>query len=176
MSKDDLRKTLAAIPEREKIDLLLRVVDGDALVAAELRSKLRKTSSTPATHRTVGALRMRAQEIAEARELSHAKRREAEQRRQAEEAEKARRARLKGLKQRGVAVWREIETEIERRNSSGYDRATELLFDLQVLAAEEESQGEFARRLDSIRAQHESKRKFIERLSKLGRHDDERTA
>jgi hypothetical protein len=168
MSKDDLRETLAAMPEREKIALLLRVVDGDAHVATELRNKLRKKSSAPAAHRTVGALRMRAREIAEERELGDAKRREAERRRQAEEAEKARRARLKVLKQRGAAVWREIEQEIERRNASGYDRATELLSDLQALAAEEGSQSDFARRLASIRAQHENKRKFIERLNKLG--------
>jgi hypothetical protein len=168
ISKDDLHETLAAIPEREKIALLLRVVDGDAHVAVELRNKLRKKSSASVTHRTVGALRMRALEIAEARDRTNAERREAERRRQAEEAEKARRARLKVLKQRGAAVWREIEQEIERRNPSGYDRATELLSDLQALAAEEGSQGEFARRLGSIRAQHENKRKFIERLSKLG--------
>jgi hypothetical protein len=168
MSKDDLRETLAAMPEREKIALLLRVVDGDAHVATELRNKLRKKSSAPAAHRTVGALRMRAQEIAEARDRTDAERREAERRRQAEETEKARRARLKVLKQRGAAVWREIEQEIERRNASGYDRATELLSDLQALAAEEGSQSDFARRLGAIRAQHESKRKFIERLNKLG--------
>jgi len=167
ISKDDLRKTLAIIPEREKTELLLRVVDGDAHVATELRARVRKASSAPATHRTVGALRMRAQEIAEERELGHAERREAERRRQADEAEKARRARLKVLKHRGAAVWREIEQEIERRNASGYDRAAELLSDLQALAAEERSQGEFARRLGSIRAQHENKRKFTERLTKL---------
>ena len=167
MSKDELRETLAVIPEREKTELLLRVVDGDALVAAELRKTLRKKSSAPATHRTVGALRMRAGEIAEARERAYAERREAERRRQVEEAEKARRVRLKALRQRGVAVWREVEQEIERRNPSGYDRAAELLSDLQALAAEEGSQGEFARRLASLRAQHENKRKFVERLTRL---------
>jgi hypothetical protein len=168
MSKDELRETLAAIPEREKTELLLRVIDGDALVAAELRKTLRKKCSAPATHRTVGALRMRAGEIAEARERAYDERREAERRRQVEEAEKARRVRLEALKQRGAAVWREVEREIERRNPSGYDKATELLSDLRVLAAEEGSQSDFARRLASIRAQHETKRRFIERLSKLG--------
>lgn len=71
------------------------------------------------------------------------------------------------LEGRDAGVWREIEQEIERRNASGYDRAAELLSDLQALAAEEGSQGEFARRLGWIRAQHESKRKFIERLTRL---------
>jgi hypothetical protein len=42
---------LASIPDREKIELLLRIVDGDALVPVELRNKLRKnfldTCGTP---------------------------------------------------------------------------------------------------------------------------------
>jgi hypothetical protein len=175
-SNDDLHKTLASIPEREKIELLLRVVDGDAHVAAELRSRVRKKSSAAAAHRTVDALRVRAREIAEERDRTDAERREAERRRQVEEAEKARRVRVKILKQRGVGVWREVEQEIERRNPSGYDKATELLSDLQVLAAEEGSQNEFARRLASLRTRHETKRKFIERLASLERDSDKGTS
>lgn len=87
-----------------------------------------------------------------ARESVAAERREAERRRQAEEAEKARRARLKALRQRGEAAWREIEAEIERRNASGYDRAASLLSDLQALALEEGSQADFSHRLARIRA------------------------
>jgi hypothetical protein len=175
MSRDELRGALAVIPEREKADLLLRVVDGDTRLAAELRRKVRKKNPVPATHRTAGTLRMRAKEIAEARERAEAERLEAERRRQAAEAEKARRARLKILKQRGAAsVWREIEQEIERRNPTGYDNAMSLLFDVQALALEEGSRDDFDRRLGSIRARHEKKAKFIERLSKLGRDSDER--
>src|SRR5206468_12440372 len=94
ISKDELHKTLAIIPEGEKTELLLRVVDGDTHVAAELRKKLRKKSSAPTTRRTVGALRLRAREIAGARDGANSERREAERRRQAEEAERARRVRL----------------------------------------------------------------------------------
>ncbi|UPK05460.1 hypothetical protein [Bradyrhizobium sp. 170] len=175
MSKDGLRKAVAVIPEREKAELLLRVVDGDTHVAAELRSRVRKKNPAPATHRTVGALRTRAQEIREARERAEAECHEAERRRQAAEAEKARRTRLMILKQRGASsVWREIEEGIERRNPTGYDSAISLLSDLQALAVEEGNQDDFDRRLSSIRARHEKKAKFIERLSKLGRDSDER--
>jgi hypothetical protein len=175
MSKDGLRKAVAVIPEREKAELLLRVVDGDTHVAAELRSRVRKKNPAPATHRTAGALRTRAQEIREARERAEAERLEAERRRQAAEAEKARRTRLMILKQRGASsVWREIEEGIERRNPTGYDSAISLLSDLQALAVEEGNQDDFDRRLSSIRARHEKKAKFIERLSKLGRDSDER--
>jgi hypothetical protein len=175
MSSDELRNALAAVPEREKAELLLRVVDGDTRVAAELRRRVRKKNPVPAAHRTAATLRMRAKEIAEARESAEAERLEVERRRQAAEAEKARRARLKILKQRDAgSVWREIEQEIERRNPAGYDNAMSLLCDAQALALEQGNQDDFDRRLGSIRARHEKKAKFIERLRKLGSDGDER--
>jgi len=71
------------------------------------------------------------------RQRKHAiqqRRREAERRRRAEE-EEARRVRLGVLVARGMAsVWREVETEVERRSAAGYERAVGLLRDLQVLA------------------------------------------
>jgi hypothetical protein len=176
ISKDRLRKVLVTIPEREKIELLLRVADGDPYVGAELRSRLRKKSPAPAGLRTAGTLRMRAREIGEARERASVERREAERRKQAAEAEKARRARLTDLKRRGASVWREIEEGIERRNPSGYDQAISFLSDLQALAVEEGSQDDFNGRIGSIRARHEKKGKFIERLNKLGRDSDKGTA
>jgi hypothetical protein len=173
MSRNKLRDALAVISERERAELLMRVVDGDTRVAAELRRKVRKKDPVTSAHRTAGTLRMRAKEIAEARERAEAERLEAERRRQAAEAEKARRARLKILKQRGAtSVWRQIEQEIERRNLAGYDNAMSLLLDVQALAIEEGSREDFDRRLGTIRAQHEKKAKFIERLNKLGRESD----
>jgi hypothetical protein len=177
VSKDDLREALAALAEHEKTELLLRFMEGDGHVAAELKSRIRKgRPASAAPRRTVGALRLRAQQIEAAREHAAAERREAERRRQAKEAEKARRARLEALKQRGAKVWSEIEQEIERRNASGYDLAVSLLSDLQVLSAEEGSREDFDRRLASIRTRHEKKGKFIERLTKLGRANDEGAA
>jgi hypothetical protein len=168
-SEDDRREMLAAVPDREKIELLLRVADGDPLVMAEIRNRLRKERPAPAVLRTAGGLRKRVQQIEAARERAAAERREAERRREAEKARKERRARLDALKQRGDGVWREIEAEIERRNPSGYDRAASLLSDLHVLAVEEGSEDDFSHRLVSIRARHERKGKFIERLSGLVR-------
>ena len=167
-SKDDLRRAVAAIAERDKTELLLRVAEGDVHVAAELRRSVRKQGpGVSAPCRTAGALRERAQEIAEARERGLAERLEAERRRQAKEAEKARRVRLDEIKRRGESVWREIEQEIERRNPSGYDRAASLLSDLQALAEEQKDQQDFDHRLALIRARHEKKGKFIERLIRL---------
>lgn len=176
LSEDDLRESLAAISEHEKTELLLRITHGDPLASAEFRSRAREVCPAPTARRTAGELRIRAREIAGLREREDAERRDAELRRQAEEAERTRRTRLDALKRRGADVWREIDQEIERRNASGYDRATALLFDLQALAVEAGRQDEFNRRLASIRTAHERKPKFIERLSRIGRDNDEEVA
>jgi len=114
--------------------------------------------------------------MAEARARANAEHREAEQRRHAEQVKEARRARLKALKQRGAWVWREIEEEIERRNAAGYDKAAGLVSDLQALAAEEGSQVDFGHRLAALRARHQRKAKFIERLNELGLEHGQRSA
>ena len=118
--------------------------------------------------RTVAELRARAAGVHVEREAAAAERREAERRRQAEIAAKTRRARLDALAQRGTeSVWREIETEVERRNAAGYDRATDLLRDLQSLAEENGSVEEFTDRAGALRVRHARKTRFIERLAEL---------
>ena len=44
ISEGELRNAVAAIPEHERTELLLRIVDGDSYVGTELRSRLRKKS------------------------------------------------------------------------------------------------------------------------------------
>lgn len=172
ISVEAARGVLAAVPEAEKTALLLRLVDGDPHVAAELRSKLREAraqarASARTPCRTAGDLRIRAEAIRAKRERAEAERLEAERRRQAEEAEKARRARLDAVKRQGTSVWRDIEMEIERRNADSYDRAARLLFDLGTLADEGGTTEEFSNRLRSIRDRHARKKRFIERLAGL---------
>jgi len=79
-------------------------------------------------------------------------------------ARQARRARLDALKRRGESVWPEIESEIERRNASGYDKAAALLFDLRTIAEGNGTIETFIRRLQAIRERHARKERFIERL------------
>ena len=173
VSDDAVREAIAAIPEAEKTALLQCLVDGDPHVAAEVRSRVREAVAPAAgerreRRRTVADLRARAAAICEERETAAAERREAERRRQAELEEKARQARLGALAARGAAsVWREVETEIERRNAAGYERAVHLLRDLRVLAEEDGSAKEFSERVRSLRDRHERKKRFVERLAGL---------
>ena len=173
MSTDVLHAAIAAIPAGEKTALLQRLVDGDPHVAAEVRTMVRKAVMPAAGEarerpRTVAELRARAAGIRKERETAAAERRESERRRQAEIAAKARRVRLDALAQRGTgSVWREIETEIERRNAAGYERAIGLLRDLQSLAEENGSVKELSDRVRALRDRHARKTRFTERLAEL---------
>ena len=170
-SSAEFRTVIAAMSESQKTALLLRVAEGDPHVAAELRSRTRKAASVrdpraSSPLRSAVALRNRAEAIRKERETAAAERRRVERLRQEQLAEQARRARLEALRRRGDDdVWREIETEVERRNASGYDRAASLIGELRAVAKEDDAMAAFARRLGALRRRHERKQRFLERLS-----------
>jgi rubrerythrin len=166
-------RIIAAMPDREKNRMLARLVDGEPHLAAELRAEIRDRLATeidaPAVvARTVGELRSRARAIALAREQAAAEKAAAEMKRHAREAEKARRSRLNELVRRGERVWHEVESEIERRNPAGYDKAASLLGDLRALADERGTTPDFRTHLRAIRERHAGKGRFLERLTKIG--------
>jgi hypothetical protein len=171
VSPDSVRKVIADLPDHEKTGLLVRLFEGAPHVAAELRSAVRRClepEAPPAALRTVGELRARAHAIRLARERAEEDRAAAERSRQVEEAEKARRAQLDAIARRGESIWSEIETEIERRNAAGYDKASGLLIDLRAIAEERGRTEDFNRRLQAIRERHARKTRFIERLAAMG--------
>ena len=174
LSATEVRAVVAAIPDTEKTALLCRLVAGDPHVAAELGRRVREAAATAGDmdtgHRTVRELRTRAAEIRRQAEAAAAARREAERQRRARAAEAERRARLAVVKRRGAAVWREVETEIEKRNAGGYDRALALLLDLRALAQEDGTLAAFSDRVHGLRDRHSRKLRFIERLRQLDQH------
>jgi hypothetical protein len=155
------------LSEQEKAELLARFVEGDPHVAAELRTRARKQNALLETCRTVGALKAKAEWFRRTREIAEAAKRDKEERRMAEEREKARRVRLDAIRQRGEYAWKEVESQIELRNASGYDRAASLLGDLKEVASEQDKLDDFARRLQDIRARHARKGQFIARVKGL---------
>lgn len=62
------------------------------------------------------------------------------------------------------AVWQEVEELISRRNAPAYDRATALLLDLRERSRKGRKTTKFARLLAALRARHERKGRFLERL------------
>jgi hypothetical protein len=172
-SSDLARRAITAMTDREKTEMLMRLFDGDPHVPAELRAAVRNrlapgTDASPAAARTVGELRSRAQAIRLAHQRTEAEKADAERKRQAEVAEKARRTRLDAIARRGESAWSEIESEIERRNAPGYDKAASLLLDLRRIAEERGAIEDFAGRFRTIRERHARKERFIKRLAAIG--------
>jgi len=170
VSPEAIRNVIAAMPDSAKTGLLVRLFDGDPHVAAELRARVRKgrePGGSVIALRTVGELRARADAIRLARERAAANTAAVERQLQADAAEKVRHARLEALRRRGESAWREVEDEIERRNSTSYDKAA-ALSDLRVLAEKLGTTDEFQRRLNAIRDRHARKGRFIERLAAIG--------
>jgi hypothetical protein len=172
-SSKAVKSIIAAMTDPEKTSFLTRLFDGDAHVGNGLRALVRQRltppTDTPAVPvRTVGDLRARAKAIRQARERAMAEKAAAERKRREEETERSRRARLDAIARRGESVWQEIETEIERRNATGYDRATSLLLDLRAISKEKGAPEDFLGRLQEIRNRHARKERLIERLAKLG--------
>jgi hypothetical protein len=164
---------ISAMTDAAKTTMLSRLFDGDPHVAAELRAKVRNRMASnadapPIVARTVGELRARAAAIGLAREQAAAEKLAAERKRRVKEAAKARQARLLAIARRGEGIWLEVEAEIERRNAAAYDKAAELLVDLQALAKQRGTIEDFLHRLHAIREKHVRKERFIERLTALG--------
>jgi hypothetical protein len=171
ISTDAGRQVIAAMADSEKTKLLARLFEGDPHVAAELKAEVRKRlkpkPGTQSGARTVGELLARAEAIGLAREKAKAAEAAAQQQRAAKQAEKVRRARIDAIARRGESVWREVESEIERRNAKGYDKAAELLGDLHALANERGTIADFEKRLRAIEERHSSKPRFVERLTAI---------
>lgn len=172
-SSKAVNSVIATMTDPEKTSFLKRLFDGDAHVGNELRALVRHRLTPPTDTRavpvrTVDDLRARAKAIRQARERALAEKAAAERKRRAEETERSHRARLDAIARQGENVWREIETEIERRNATGYDRATSLLLDLGTISKETGAPDDFLRRLQEIRNRHARKERLIERLAKLG--------
>lgn len=175
-SSDAASARIAALSDREKTELLTRLHDGDAHVGHELRARIRRHATSEASEagppaspaRTAGALRARAAKLRRERERIRAEAAQAERERQQAETERIRRARLEAVARRGEAVWNEIEEAIEQRNAPGYDKAAELIFDLETIAAQAGRQADFTQRVQDIRARHARKRTLIARLERPG--------
>jgi hypothetical protein len=172
VAPDEAQPIIAALTDEDKTALLMRLYEGDAHLGIELRARVRQSLASasnvpPVPLRTIGELRERAEAIAQARARAQAAAAAAKLKRQEAEAARLRRKRMDDLIRRGETVWTEVETEIARRNAPGYDRAAELLSDLQAIADESDKIEDFAQRLAAIRVRHSQKQRFIDRLKNM---------
>jgi hypothetical protein len=178
-SAKELAAWVAALPEAEKNDALVRLIQGEAgYLGMEF---LRRFQHEHASRRKAGGTvddtedRRTVAELLDARDA----RREEKRRRAAEKAaaERARHEReqaaargkeLDKLAQRESEAWREVETSVATKLPKEYDRAVQLLTDLRDLGERSGRQEEVAARVQDLRQRHARKPSLLQRMDRAG--------
>ena len=172
---DGLAGWIAALPETEKNDLLLRACDGrEPHIGTSLRRRFQamrgpaRCDAPSGERRTVGQLAAAAECIVQRRREEEARRRAAARARQAAEEARLRSEYLADLATRQPAAWEKVETLIATKVPKRYQEAISLLRDLHALAAQSGSQTAFASRMAELRERHAKKRALLEGLARAG--------
>jgi hypothetical protein len=170
-----LKQWIQDLPESEKNNLLVRLVDGsDVDVRTELRRRYRRAKTPPIStaseaQRTVGDLLAEAEQRAEARRRQDAERDAAERARREQRAARERAKYLEDLATREETVWRSVDELIETKQQTNYDQAVSLILDLRdVNAWRKQPHERFTARLNALRARHAKKTSLISRLDDAG--------
>lgn len=168
-----LGRWVAALPERERTAMLVRVAcGGEVHVRAELLRRFREDRepgtgpSRPA--RTAASLLASATARASERARRAASAKAREQARLERAAAEARERRLQELSTRETAAWRQVDALIATRLPREYDQAVALLRDLRDLGQRDGRPDEARARIDALRSEHQKKGRFIERLRAAG--------
>jgi hypothetical protein len=161
----DMAGWVESLPVAEKDAALLTLLRGDdPHQRAGLLRRFRGTIPSRPGNRTAGELRA----AAEARWKDRVRAEEERKRRAAEERERERAAkrarRLATLAAEGDRVWARVDAMIETKKPAEYDRAVDLLEDLQTVA----EPAEVALRVAELRVRHVRKSSLMDRFDRAG--------
>jgi hypothetical protein len=178
-SRAELSAWIKKLPTADKDAYLLRFLaeEGDHLLRAEISKRFREATSpkdvqstSSSGRRTVAQLLQARDVLVEARERKAAEKAAEDRARREREKVAERKKHLDDLAGREAATWREVDKLIALKQASPYDRAVELLVDLQDLAARSGRVEETRARIQELRRVHASKPSLIKRFNdkKLG--------
>jgi hypothetical protein len=168
----DVRRWIEAMPESEKTEFLVRIMEGhEPFPRAEL---LRRRRSTDEPVRALVAPR-RVQQLLSAAEARRGERmrrdaaRAAEERvRREREAAAERERRLDELAEKEPAAWRRVGALIATKQSVMYEEAMTLVMDLRDVSARSDRTAEFDARVRRLAEEHARKVTFVDRLRRAG--------
>jgi hypothetical protein len=167
----DIDRWLAGLGPDEHVALLSRVARGDGSVSAEIMQQYRRharprPSGLPL--RTAGALRERAEAMAEARHQVAQRRGVRARARRERQEQMARDRYLASLAKRERQAWQRVETLIGTKRPRDYDAAVTLLSDLRDVSGRKGRASQFAQRISDLRETHATKPSLLGRLKDAG--------
>jgi hypothetical protein len=167
----EIDRWIARLDADERVALLSRVARGDGTVGAELMRRFRQQVPAHAATlplRTAGALRARAEALAEQRREVILAREAKERMRREREQAAARDRHLSMLAKRQADAWRRVEAFVITKRPGDYDAAITLLQDLREIGERKDRRVEVAARVRALREVHAKKPSFLARLRKAG--------
>ncbi len=172
-SDREVKQWIAALPESEKTDWLVRLAKGrEPHLGSELLRRFRESRKLPRSRgearRTVGELLAAAEQLSQERRRQEAERAATERARREREEAEARERYFTSLAKREPAAWREVEMLIATKHPGRYDDAVKLLRDLRDLGLHDGRAAEVEARILRLCEEHARKPSFIERLHKAG--------
>jgi hypothetical protein len=174
-SSAELRRWIQDLGAADKDDLLLRLVQGEALLVRTELLRRYHQARTPRSDtrreragRSVGELLAAAEQRAAARRRREAERQAAEEARRAQEEAVARVVCLDRLVGREEEVWSEVRALVETKRPAAYDQAIQRLHDLHDLSTRQSASGAFAARVRGLREQYARRPSFLDRLDRAG--------
>ena len=169
-SPRQVERWIAALDTNERVALLSRVARGDGIVGAEIvrRSRRHAPPQLSGRLRTAGALRARAESIAEARRQAAQQGEIRERARREREQRVARDRYLTGLAKRERRAWQRVVALVGTKRPADYAAAVELLMDLRDVSERTGRGAAFGRRIAALREAHPKKPSLLARLRKAG--------
>jgi hypothetical protein len=161
---------LRRLPENDKAELLLQVMQGKSMQAqAALLRRFREDTlpmrePAEAGGRTMRELLTTAAEYRKKRKQREQEQAARERERRAREAAEARETYLLDLAGRTEEIWLRIDALLQVRRGPEYEQAASYLVDLRDMARREGTISEFSPRMRALRARHANKPAFIRRL------------
>jgi hypothetical protein len=168
----ELRSWVRGLPEKEKDVYLMRILDGEPQMGAELRIEFnRLTSQRNMTKnrkraRTAGELLAAAAAFSKERKRRAAEKAEAERLRQERKIAAARGKYLSGLVAKENQIWSKIETLISTKQPARYDEAVKLLVDLRDLAQRRGKNDRFVSRCKELCQKHGKKTNLLRKIQR----------
>jgi hypothetical protein len=172
-SDEALARWITALPEAEKDRLLIGIAAGEetqprATLLRGFREASGDTRTPVVERRTVADLLDAAKRQAAERQRREAERKAREEARRAREEAAAFQRRLNDLAGREEQAWRKVERLVAEKQADAYDRAVQILSDLQALGVQQGRSAEVLQRIQTLSEAHARKWSFVDRLRRAG--------
>lgn len=155
----DFKKLILQLPEKDRIDYLVRLASGEINLDIKLRRQLETLDKSPTQPMT------KTLSISELLGLSTIKEKERQQG-EARRAAKAHRSKMEKVAKEEIALWQSVYENLELKTGRSYDLATATLKDLKELAVFRNEPSTFKDKMDRIKQDYGKSRALMQRFDR----------